>query len=182
MKAAAHERDIGERVEITEHADAVHHDHIAGGRGGIRHGLGQRGERDARGACSLQKRGEMGGGRFVRRDDQTRARGGIAGDNARRDEPHECLEYHGFVGRPSGARHQRGARTGQRLQHRLPAIDTLRAPPHLIKARVTGDLEHLAAHAELHESVRVTLVDGSDALKRVVRVVKQQARQCSQTP
>jgi hypothetical protein len=89
VESAAHERNVGNAVQVTEHAHAIHHDHI----GICVVGCTETHRREPARRKARLERGEMLSGRLVRSDHEANARFGCA-------RPGEGREKHAFVRRP----------------------------------------------------------------------------------
>ena len=171
VKSAADVRDVGERVQLAEHADAIDEDDVGVARAA---GSSSRATRSfdalapSRRCCATCCGVGSCGAMISRSVDSA------ASQRLERREQHRLV-------RPatSSRRRASGASLRSRCEHRTRAVDALRAQPHLVVSRVARDDDGVRANAELHEPVGVGVVDRADDLERRVGVAQQRAAPCA---
>ena len=162
MVTAAHEGDVGERVQVSQYPDAVHHND-RGGRRVLE-------LRQPDGTRQLEAPGHEGDARevigvgLVGREDE--AGGGHLGQQVREGREHDRL-----VARPRGP-----GDDGERVRpHRAEAekrlaraIEALGALHHAVVACVARHLNRLGPGAQRPQPPAVFLADRADAVERAV--------------
>ena len=172
--AAAHERDVGDGVQVGEDADAIDHDD-GGGRSVLELG-------EADGARQLQVLGALGDQRqvigvgLVRR--QHEARGRHLGEQVDERGQHDR-----FVGGPGGARDERERAGGEDREPRerlARPVEPLGPLGDAVVAGVTGHLDRLAPGAELLEPTAVVFTDCPHAIEGAIGGLRPAARRPAQ--